>query len=207
MSRIDHSIIGKRFGQLTVLEFCYLDARRQSHWLCECDCGNKTVVQRANLTSGGTLSCGCHRRENVIRRSTTHGESNTPLYYVWHSMHQRCNNTNHKFYPRYGGRGIKVCDEWGDFEPFRDWALDSGYESGLTLDRECNDSGYYPENCRWVPQQTQVNNRSITRFVTYNGDTRTIAEWARLLHVSYNTLLTRINRNDMRDFEKYFGER
>ena len=111
MSRIDYSIIGKRFGHLKVLEFCYLDEYRQSHWLCECDCGNRTVVQRANLTSGGTKSCGCYSRDNFLERVTTHGSSQTPLYNVWHSMHQRCEDMNHKAYQRYGGRGIEVCDE------------------------------------------------------------------------------------------------
>ena len=122
-------------------------------------------------------------------------------------MHQRCNDANHTSYHRYGGRGIKVCDEWGKFESFRDWALNSGYELGLTLDREHNDSGYYPDNCRWVTQQTQTNNRSTNHFITYNGDTHTIAEWARLFQVNYSTLQGRIKRGNMQDFEKYFRER
>ena len=121
-------------------------------------------------------------------------------------MRQRCDNVDHKFYQRYGGRGIKVCDEWTDFEHFRDWAIDNGYETGLTLDRECNDDGYYPENCRWVTQQIQTNNRSTNHFITYNGDTHTVAEWARLFKVNYSTLQGRIKRHDMRDFEEYFGE-
>ena len=198
---------GARFGRLTVIDFDHINAHGTSYWVCECDCGNKTIVQRSNLISGGTVSCGCYCRERLLESATKHGSSNTPLYAVWHSMRQRCDNENHKFYERYGGRGIKVCDEWEEFEPFRDWALDNGYESGLTLDRECNDRGYYPDNCRWVTQQTQTNNRSTNHFISYNGKTHTIAEWARLLQVNYSTLQGRINRNDMRDFEDYFDNK
>lgn len=152
------------------------------------------------------MSCGCYNRESFIKRSTTHGSSDTPLYNVWRSMCQRCDNANHKSYHRYGGRGIKVCDEWNTFERFRDWALDNGYDNGLTLDREHNDGGYYPDNCRWVSQQVQTNNRSNNHYITYNGETRTQAEWARLFRVNYSTLQGRIKRHDMRDFEEYFKE-
>lgn len=206
-NRMIDNLSGRRFGRLTVVGFDHTDARGNTYWLCECDCGNETIVQRGNLLSGGTLSCGCYSREIFLQRVTTHGGSHTPLYDVWHSMHQRCEDENHKFYQRYGGRGIDVCDEWDDYECFKEWAQNNGYKSGLTLDRECNNLGYCPDNCRWVTQQTQCNNRSSNHYITYNGDTHTIAEWARLLQVNYSTLQGRIKRNDMRDFEEYFKNR
>lgn len=121
-------------------------------------------------------------------------------------MKQRCTNERSDTYHSYGGRGIHVCDEWLDFENFRDWAFDSGYEPGLTIDRINNNDGYYPGNCRWADRRTQANNRRTNRFVTYGGDTHTIAEWARLFEISYQKLLGRVNRGDMRDFEEYFGD-
>ena len=119
-------------------------------------------------------------------------------------MKQRCGNTHFKQYHRYGGRGVFLCDEWQEFENFRDWAFDSGYEPGLSIDRINNDDGYYPENCRWADRITQQNNRYNNRFITYADITHTLAEWSRLLNIDYDKLRRRVNRNDMRDFEEYF---
>lgn len=69
MTKDDYSIVGKKFGRLTVIEF---DHRNDGHdyWLCECDCGNKKVVRRTSLMSGNTSSCGClkHKHESLIGR-------------------------------------------------------------------------------------------------------------------------------------------
>lgn len=199
-------ITGRRFGRLTVISFDHDDPHRNSYWLCECDCGNKTVVTRGGLTSGNTTSCGCYNRERVSESTRTHGLSRTPLYKVWRDMRTRCENENNIAYHRYGGRGIEVCDEWKKFDNFKDWALDAGYNKGLTIDRVDNNSGYTPTNCRWVDWDTQGNNRSTNHIVEYNGHRHNIMEWAKILGVNYSTLWGRIKRNDMRDFEKYFKE-
>ena len=201
------NIIGKRFGRLTVVDFDHNDVHRNSYWLCECDCGNKTIVTRGSLISGNTTSCGCYNKERVRESTTTHGLSGTPLYKAWRDMRTRCENINNAAYHRYGGRGIDICDDWKKFENFRDWATDSGYDKHLTLDRIDNDDGYYPENCRWVDWQTQGNNRSTNRIVEYAGYRHTIAEWVRILGVNDVTLRNRIERNDFRDFERYFNEK
>ena len=195
------SLVDSRFGRLTVIGLDHYDSRHNSHWLCECDCGNQIVVVRGSLTTGNTTSCGCYRQEI----STTHGLSGGQLYHVWDNMLQRCENENKPFYYRYGGRGIYVCDEWHDFEIFRDWAMENGYEPGLSIDRINNNDGYTPENCRWADRITQANNTSGNRFITYNNDTHTIAEWARIFGIKYGLLRNRVDRNDMRDFEEYFG--
>lgn len=199
-------IVGRRFGRLTVLDFDHIDSHRNSYWLCECDCGSHTIVTRGGLTSGNTTSCGCYQIEGIRARSTIHGMSRTVLYKVWGDMKNRCNDVNNIAYHRYGGRGITICDDWYNFKSFRDWALDNGYEPGLTLDRIDNNGDYCPENCRWVDRRTQGNNRENNHIVEYSGISHTISEWTDILGVCYSTLWARINRGDMRDFERYFNK-
>lgn len=199
------NLAGKRFGRLTVIRHDHDDIHRNSYWLCECDCGSKTIATRGDLTSGNTTSCGCYQIEGIRERATTHGMSRTPLYKIWRGMRDRCENENDTAYHRYGGRGINVFDNWKDFEDFRDWAIDNGYERGLTIDRIDNDADYSPNNCRWVNMQTQCNNRSTNHIIEYNGISHTIMEWTRLFGVKYNTLRQRILRGDMHDFEEYFN--
>lgn len=201
MSNIDYSIVGKRFGRLTVLELDHVSGHGNSYWRCECDCGTIKPVARFHLLNGHATSCGCYKKE----RATIHGSYYSPIYNNWNSMKERCMNPKHVEYDRYGGRGINVCDEWLDVRNFNGWAMKNGYAPGLTLDRIDTDQGYYPENCRWVDWHTQQNNRSNNRHITYNGVTHTVAEWARILDVKYATLLQRINKGNMRDFEIYFN--
>lgn len=200
-----YNISGQKFGRLTVLSFDHVGSYGHSYWLCECDCGNTTVVERSNLLNGGTVSCGCYGREQSRMGSVTHGLSNTRLYKIWMDMKGRCNNTHDHAYDRYGGRHITVCEEWDDFENFYKWAATNGYAPELTIDRIDNDDGYYPDNCRWVDDTNQANNRRSNTRITYNNETHTIAEWARIFNVIYNSLLGRIKRGDMSDFEEYFG--
>src|SRR5690606_10465631 len=91
---------------------------------------------------------------------TTHGLRDHKLYGVWRSMKQRCTQKSHYAYKDYGGRGIKICDEWiDDFKAFYDWSMSNGYEEGLTIDRINNDDGYSPENCRWTTMRVQNTNK------------------------------------------------
>jgi len=115
--------------------------------------------------------------KSVMRRrnhgNTTHGESRTKLHKVWAEMRNRCNNSRHKQYADWGGRGIKVCQEWDSFAAFRDWAMSHGYEEGLSIDRENNSLGYSPQNCRWATRNEQNNNkrqyRRANRLSVYGG--------------------------------------
>lgn len=184
-------LTGKRYGRLTVVKRVYKDEKKNSYWLCKCDCGNETIVIAANLKSGQSKSCGCLRKEV----STTHGKGGTRLYHIYKSMKNRTTNPNYKEYKYYGGRGIKICDEWlNDFEKFYDWSVSNGYKDDLTIDRIDVNGNYSPCNCRWVTMKEQQNNRRNNHIITYHGETHTVKQWAEKLEINYNTLLSRINR-------------
>ena len=153
-------LTGKRFGKLVVLERAENDKGR-SQWLCRCDCGNLKVINGSNLRHDKSHSCGCL----CIGNHTKHGYSDTRLYHVWHGMRQRCNYPKHNEFKHYGGRGIRVCDEWNNsFMAFHDWAMSYGYlpdapRGKCTLDRIDINGNYEPSNCRWVDMKTQMLNR------------------------------------------------
>lgn len=136
-------LTGQRFGRLTVLEVHDI-TNRGAHWKCLCDCGNTHIVQSGHLSFGSIKSCGCGHGNHK------HDRSGERLWNIWYGMKYRCENSNHDGYRRYGGRGIEVCNEWQDYEVFREWALINGYVGGLTIDRINNDGNYEPSNCQWL---------------------------------------------------------
>ena len=169
-------ITGRKFGKLTVLKLQTLKNHR-TYWLCQCKCGNTKVVRKDHLLSGVTQSCGCLEKVNLSKLAfkSTHGHSAEPIYYVWNSMRQRCMNPKSTHYKNYGGRGIRVCDEWLTlFEPFYEWAMSHGYHEGLTIDRIDNDGNYEPCNCRWVTNKVQSNNRRNNHVI----EKKTVTQWA-----------------------------
>lgn len=141
------------------------------------------------------MSCGCLNKEINRKRQLTHGMTKTRLYREWRGIKSRCNKERDANYPRYGGRGITVCQEWLDsFEAFRDWALANGYQDDLTIDRIDNDGPYSPENCRWKSRQEQQRNRSNNRQITHNGITKTMAQWAEENNIPYSTFRRRLDK-------------
>lgn len=106
-------------------------------------------------------------------------EGNTRLYHIWTMMKQRCHNPNNAQYKQYGSRGIAVCENWrNSFKDFKEWALVNGYMNHLTLDRIDNNKGYTPDNCRWATRKQQANNRRYCHFIEYNGQVKSLSEWA-----------------------------
>jgi hypothetical protein len=185
-----HHLQGQRFGRLTALRFVKKPNSPKGHagWICRCDCGSEVFVITNNLIKGNSTSCGCKLTESRYK----HGMSKTSVYRVWTSMWQRCTNPKSVEYHNYGGCGITVCDEWQDFNQF---ITDMGMRpSGFQLDRIDNNKGYYKENCRWTPQELNLNNRRVNRVITFDGFTGTIAQWAERLGINYRTLNNRINR-------------
>ena len=106
-------------------------------------------------------------------------------------MKSRCNNPNDGKYENYGGRGIKVSEEWNDFLPFYKWAMENGYSDKLEIDREDNDGNYSPNNCRWTNRKVQCNNFSRNHILSYKNETHTLQEWSEILGVNKSTLSTR----------------
>ena len=128
------------------------------------------------------------------KHNLTHGQSYSRIYNTYHSMKQRCYNSKNKNYYNYGGRGIKICEEWlNDFQAFYDWSMSHGYSDDLTIDRKDNDGDYCPENCRWSTHKQQSNNVRTNHLITYKGETLTLKQWSEVLNINYNTLSRRIN--------------
>lgn len=177
-------MVGQRIGRLTVISRAENTRQNKAQWLCKCDCGNRIVVSRRHLKDSSTNSCGCLQREVAKTTRTLHGQKNTRLYRIWVGIKDRCLNPNSKYWDRYGGRGISVCEEWKVFSKFYDWAISNGYQEHLTIDRINNDGWYSPQNCRWATYSEQENNRSNNVHVTIDGATHTVAEWSRLIKKS-----------------------
>lgn len=158
-------LAGQRFGLLTVAEGFGVDPARGALWLCRCDCGNELIRSTGELRRVKRAACRqCHLAHHAAR-CTKHGDTLTkagprsPLYKVWQSMRDRCENPDHRFSRYYGAKGVKVCPEWMEYAEFRDWAIANGYSHDpslsrgdqLSLDRIDPAGDYAPQNCRWIP--------------------------------------------------------
>lgn len=193
-------LTGERYGRLTVLGEYSRNSHGTYFWKCRCDCGNECVVRGDNLKSGDTKSCGCFAAECKPPTTVTHGMSRTKLYQVWVAMKQRCENPNDENFDRYGGRGIAVCDEWKQFEPFMEWALANGYvEGAVDLDREDNDQGYSPDNCRFIKHRENLRNTHRKVHDTIRGEDMTLSEAAERYGIPYRLIYQRYKRGKRGD--------
>lgn len=191
-------LTGEQFGRLTVIKREFSPKGTNSKWLCKCECGNETIVSSKNLLNNLTRSCGCYQREKAAaagkKTLTKHGQSRTRLYHIWKGMKQRCIDINASNYANYGGRGIKVCDEWLEYENFKKWALSNGYSDNLSIDRINVNGNYEPKNCSWATNEEQSNNRRCSHYIEINGEKKTVSQWAKISNLSPSTILQRINK-------------
>lgn len=185
-------LTGKKFGHLRVTrEVERRNAKRM--WECKCECGGIAKRDTYYLTHGGEdLSCGCVHHQRIAQSQIKHGMSKTRLYKIWEAMKRRCDNPKAERYPRYGGRGIRYCDAWKKFDLFWEWARQSGYAEGLSLDRIDVNGDYCPENCRWIPLKDQNNNMSTNRRIVFGGESLTVAQFARLIERPYSAVYQEI---------------
>lgn len=190
-------LTGQRFGRLVAIECVGRDKFGNAIWLCQCDCGNQKIVRQQYLCEGRIVSCGCYNKEKAKfnNQGYKHGGKYTRLYRIWRGIKDRCINHNSQHWDDYGGRGIKMCDEWvSDFVVFRDWALSNGYSPELSIDRIDNNGNYTPDNCRWVNIFVQANNRRDNKRYEYNGISKTISQWSKETGIQESTLNLRLKR-------------
>ena len=187
-------ITGKRFNNLTALNFEYRDERHNHYWKFRCDCGTEIIARKSAVTSGNTKQCKECSAKGRSEKIKTHGFCGTRLYREWAGIIQRCENELNTSYDRYGAIGISVCEEWHKFEPFAEWALANGYSDELTIDRIDSTGNYEPSNCRWVGNLEQANNKRTNVSVEVLGEVHTIAEWARIYGMKYHTLYDRVQK-------------
>ena len=195
-------LTGQIFTRLTVLR------QGESHnwnrrWFCQCICGRTVFIKTRDLKSGNTKSCGCLLKDILTKRNKSAGMiainatlnslGKTSEYHIWHKMIRRCHNPISKDFPRYGGRGITVCERWRDFRLFLE---DMGLRpaSKMQIDRIDNNKGYMPDNCRWVTPKEQANNRRNSLYLTFLGETRTISGWAENIGLPYHLLFSRAKK-------------
>lgn len=177
-------ITGHTFGRLTVLRRVGSDKHGKTRWLCRCECGVEAVRSAHLMRKGESLSCGCLQRETNVSAPTRHGSAKvgrvTREYEAWSNMLARCENPKATHFDCYGGRGITVCPQWHDFAVF---IADMGPKPSLkhSIDRRENNGNYEPGNCRWTTTKVQSRNTRRNRFITFNGETMTLAEWGERL--------------------------
>lgn len=184
-----NNLVGKRFGRLSVKRYADVSDGIM-RYLCVCDCGEERVVRHGNLQNGASQSCGCSRRTEYTALRETYPEE----YQIWNGMKERCNNPNSTGYRYYGGRGIKVCQEWDDsFEPFISY-IGPRPSPSHTIERKNNDGNYEPGNVRWATYVEQARNRSNNVFFDWNGQQMTMCDLAKISPVSRNTIRYRLQR-------------
>lgn len=183
--------VGMRFGRWTVLE--RLPGRGAR---VRCDCGAERTVDRMNLRSGVSTSCGCRRDEVTGDRVRKHGMVNSRTWLAWRNLRSRCTNPKDNRFESYAGRGITACPRW--LESFEAFLADMGEcPEGMSIERKNNDGPYEPGNCRWATVKEQARNRRSSVFVEHNGERLTIAEWAERYRIPYKTLWERLRKKHL----------
>lgn len=177
--------VGTRYGNLTTLSSAVSrrsgNGRRARYYTCQCACGNLTEVRSEHLRTGHTKSCGC--------ASKTHGFTGTATHNRWCGMNARCSPTA-PCARHYFERGITVCERWQSFQAF---LADMGdCPDGYTLERVDNDKGYSRENCCWALPATQTRNTRRNVWLTHDGQTLCLEDWATTLNISPMTLKYRL---------------
>lgn len=196
--RID--LRGKMFGRWEVVGDPVKGTANALWWLCRCVCGVERRVKGQSLRDGVSVSCGCYQREGAAKQAIrigkanrTHGMTNSSEWNAWARMKQRCYDPKTPGFERYGGRGVKMCERWQNFENF---FADMGEKPTPehSIDRIDNDGDYEPSNCRWATCQQQQRNRRDNIVVTHDGKTQCVSAWAEEYGICHHVLGMRLRR-------------
>ena len=193
-------LTGQTFNAWKVLEEVDRDKHNKRVWKCECKCGGYYNIVQENLTLGKSKMC---RNCSLERKAELPKREDHRLYSIWKNMRNRCSNPNREHYHNYGGRGIKVCERWQDFNLFVEDMYDT-FEEGLSLDRIDVDGNYCPENCRWANIEEQSNNKRDSLKLMFEGEYYTEAQLSRKTGVSRTTIQQR-RRNGYSVEEMIYG--
>ena len=182
-------LTGQRFGRL-VVSMLVKSENYNRIWRCTCDCGNVCEATTTHLRKGCTRSCGCLMLEKSVSANLTHGMTKSRTYNTWANMLQRCINPTSTSYINYGKRGISVCNRWHSFIKFLE---DMGERPvGMSLDRIDSQGNYEPSNCKWATRKEQANNTRSNCCIEYNGEVKTVSQWADAANIKYSTLYSRL---------------
>lgn len=189
------SLVGEKFGRLTVISQSGVDSLQKRRWFCQCECGGTANPTTGSLRSGNTKSCGCFFAEQ--RRKTknrTHGMKKSPEWRAWNRIKQRCLNPTDKAFKDYGARGITVFTPW--IKSFESFYAEVGQRPSAShsIDRINNDGNYEPGNCRWATHAEQQRNKRDNVRIHFNGETKTVVEWAEITGISADTIYQRVGR-------------
>ena len=183
------NLVGRRFGKLNVIARIEPPIGK-TRFVCDCDCGNKTVATGIDIKSGNTTSCGCVKKVIGYTSNLKHGGASgkfTGAYRAWRSMKQRCLDKNCKAYADYGAKGVTVCQQWID--SFESFLSDMGERpNGYSLERINVFDGYHPANCKWIPLKEQTKNQRKTVRYTVNGTIMIQSDAARYLGIHPSSL-------------------
>lgn len=191
--------IGSRYNRLTILKDLGMVCGKR-FVIAKCECGTLRNLPFSAIKNGSTKSCGCLQKELMSKRQSTHRLTKHPLYSVWANLKRRCyDETNHN-YPRYGGVGVMVCEEWKtNFVNFYEWCLKNGWERGLQIDKDIIPKKldipallYCPEYCSIVTAKENARARNNCMMHTYNSQTMGIIEWCEKFKKDYHLVRGRI---------------
>jgi hypothetical protein len=177
-------LTGQKFNRLQVVRRLGNNKFKKTQWLCRCDCGNEVVVIGQNLVGGISKSCSCLQKEKVSKLNRTHGYAGewgnrATEYSIWANMKTRCTNPKSNHWHLYGGKGVKVCEQW--MHSFEQFLKDMGNRPSkeYSIDRISPDGDYEPSNCRWATAKEQTRNKSANVWLEVNGIRMVQADWAR----------------------------
>jgi hypothetical protein len=184
-------ITGKRFGRITVANYS-----GNGLWNCVCDCGNEKPVKGSNLKRGLSTSCGCYRKERLLKCRTKHGKSKHRSYKSWKHIKDRCFNKDCKAYPSYGGRGITMSDSWrDDFDCFyREFGIARPDGDGWSVERIDNNGNYEIGNVKWATMKEQTRNQRRTKAFVIEGKAICYSDFAKMIGVSHSAISNMVKR-------------